>query len=62
MCTHCGHIDFLEELEDLLGDSEYEWAEETISGIQETIKERGHVTERQREAIGNIVAAVERRN
>ena len=61
MCTHCGHIAFLEELEDLLRDSDYEWAEDTLSGIAETVGEMEHCTPGQQAAIDNIVAAVERR-
>jgi hypothetical protein len=61
MCKFCGYKDFLEELEGLLRDSDYEWAEDTLSGIAETVGEMEHCTPGQQAAIANIVAAVERR-
>jgi hypothetical protein len=61
MCRFCGYQDFLEKLDDLLSDSDFEWAEDTISGIAETVGEMEHCTPGQQAAIDNIVAAVERR-
>ena len=61
MCKFCGHEKFLAEIEELLNDSDYEWAEDTLSGIAETVGEMEHCTPGQQAAIDNIVAAVERR-
>jgi hypothetical protein len=61
MCKFCNHEKFLAEIEELLGDSDFEWAEDTLSGIAETVGEMEHCTPGQQAAIDNIVAAVERR-
>ena len=61
MCKECEWEEFSAELDDLLSDSDYEWANETIDGILNTVTDRGHVTEGQRNAIENIKTAVERR-
>ena len=61
MCKFCCHTEFIDELEDLLSDSDFEWAEDTINGIQETVYKNEHVTKGQRDAISNIKDAVERR-
>jgi hypothetical protein len=61
MCGQCEWDVVLAELEELCADSDYEWANDTLSGIAGTIEEREHVTERQLDAIENIKAAVERR-
>lgn len=54
MCLSCGWEDVLEELEELLEDDEYLWAEDTLTGIGEWVEENEHVTQRQRRAIENI--------
>lgn len=54
MCLSCGWEDVLEELEELLEDDEYLWAEDTLLGIGEWVEENEHVTQRQRRAIENI--------
>lgn len=61
MCSGCEWQDFLGELDEAIGDDAFEWASETISGIYETVEDRGHVTERQKEAFMNISDAVKRR-
>lgn len=52
---------FVQELDDLLDDRDFRWAESTIGGIRETVETQKLVTERQRTAIDNIRDAVERR-
>lgn len=59
MCKECGWEEFAAYLDDLLTDSDYSWAEETIEGIMNTITDKGHVTDNQRGAISNIEAAIE---
>lgn len=61
MCSRCDYEETLELLTELLNDRAYEWANDTLSGIEETILVRSHVTERQLEAIENIKNAVEDR-
>jgi hypothetical protein len=61
MCKECNWEDFLEEINDLQSDSNYDWAEETLSGIGETVGNWEHATEGQKAAVANIVAAVERK-
>ena len=45
---------FSAEIDDLLADSRYSWAEDTLSGIQETVQQTERVTEGQRRAVTNI--------
>jgi len=61
MCDTCDHEEVLEELNDLCAESDYEWANDTLSGIAEWVEKNGHVTERQLDAIENIKAKVEGR-
>lgn len=61
MCENCEHEEVLEELNDLCADPDYEWANETLSGIAEWVEKKGHVTEKQIDAIGNIKKMVEDR-
>jgi hypothetical protein len=61
MCQECDWEDFADGLQILLGDTDFMWAADTIEGIQETVREKEHATPRQKEAIENIEAAVERR-
>lgn len=53
--------EFIEGMEDMLNDSAYDWANDTVSGIHETVTEQEAFTERQRAAINNIKDAVLRR-
>jgi len=52
---------FMERLEEMVGDSRFDWALDTIGGILETVRSSRRVSDRQREAINNIESAVERR-
>lgn len=61
MCDSCGWADELEEIEELLLDSEYGFAEDTLTGIAEWVEEKEHITEKQIAAISNIRRAVEDR-
>lgn len=53
MCDICEWEDTLEELNALCGDSNFEWANDTLSGIAEWVEEHRHVTKKQ---IGRIAA------
>ena len=61
MCDSCEWEDMVEAIGDLISDSDYEWAEDTLVGIQENVERWRHITEGQIAAINNITAAVERR-
>ena len=61
MCEKCEWEETLDELNDLCADSDYEWANDTLSGIAEWVKEYEHVTEKQLAAIENIKSKVEGR-
>jgi hypothetical protein len=59
MCKSCVWENVLEELNDLCADPDYEWANDTLSGIAEWVEEHQHVTEGQVDAIENIKERVE---
>lgn len=61
MCDTCEWEENLEELNELCEDPDYEWANDTLSGIAEWVEEKKHVTEKQVDAIANIKARVEGR-
>jgi hypothetical protein len=61
MCEKCEWEETLEELNDLCADPDYEWANDTLSGIAEWVEKKKHVTEKQVDAIENIKAKVEGR-
>ena len=60
MCDNCEWKEALEELNDLCSDSDYDWANEALSGIAEWVEEHEHITEKQIAAIGRIKGAGER--
>lgn len=49
----------LTRIEEMLEDTQYQWAEETLEGIRDWIREHKHVTPKQIEAIDNIESSVE---
>ena len=61
MCVKCDWEEFLDEINEYQENPDFDWAEETLSGIGETVGNWSHATDRQKEAVANIVAAVERR-
>ena len=61
MCDTCEHEEVLEELNELCTDPDYEWANDTLSGIAEWVEKNEHVTEKQLDAIENSKAKVEGR-
>ncbi len=54
MCIDCKWEELLEKINDLLDSGDYEWAEDTLNGIHETVEDHEHATERQWQAITNI--------
>jgi len=61
MCQSCELSEALEELNELCSDEDYEFANNTLSGIAEWVEEKKHITEKQITAIANIKRAVEDR-
>src|SRR5262245_44749549 len=50
-------LQFAQAIDYLLGTGEYTWAEDTLTGIQATVRKLRHVSEGQRRAVNNIEAA-----
>jgi hypothetical protein len=48
---------FLRELEDMIDDGRYQWAEDTLEGIRETVERTRTVTDNQKRAVENITNA-----
>ena len=48
--------EFLDKLQDMCNSGEFHWADDTLTGIYNTISETGYVTTGQRRAIENIAA------
>ena len=61
MCQSCEWEETLKVLEELCEDSDYDFANDTLSGIAEWVEEKKHITEKQLTAIANIKRAVEDR-
>ena len=47
-------LEMLRRIDDLLDSGEYDWCEDTLSGIRETIEKKEFVTEGQERAVNNI--------
>ena len=54
MCSSCDWERALDECEELLNDTDYEFASDTLTGIKDWIETNEHVTPRQDDAITNI--------
>jgi hypothetical protein len=61
VCGKCEWWETLEELNELCEDSDYDFANDTLSGIAEWVEREQHVTIKQLTAIANIKRAVEDR-
>ncbi|MHB9144684.1 MAG: hypothetical protein ACYC5Y_05035 [Symbiobacteriia bacterium] len=55
MCEACGYRETVAQIKDMLDSGDYEWAEDTLEGILEWVERNRHVTDRQKEAVQNIV-------
>ena len=54
MCSKCEYGKYIDIIDDMLFDSDYEFADDTLTGIRNWIEEHEHITEGQIEAIENI--------
>lgn len=55
-------VALLRQIDELLEDRAYEWAEDTLTGIQSTVERTGKCTDGQRRAVQNIEDARTRRS
>lgn len=62
MCSNCNYQDWVNDINDMLFDDDYSFAETTLSGIKEWVEINEHITEKQINAVENIKSAVENRN
>jgi hypothetical protein len=53
---------FVKRIDDLLDGGDADWAEDTLTGIRETVTRTGQVTPRQEAAIDNIDDAITRKS
>jgi len=56
MCDMCDWEDLLTKIEEMLDDGSFDWAEDTLEGIYETVERMEHSTDRQWDAVENIAA------
>jgi hypothetical protein len=54
MCENCEYQDLLDKIESLQDSGDYEWADDTLSGIHDTVSKMEHCTEAQKTAVSNI--------
>lgn len=54
MCDECGWDELLEEIKEMCAAGGFEFADQTLSGIYDTVTKNEHCTERQKSAIHNI--------
>ena len=54
MCEYCQWVELLEEIDELMDDDKYEFAQDTLEGIREWVTEKEHCTENQTIAVENI--------
>ena len=54
MCNRCEWEELLEDIDELIDEPKYEFAQDTLEGIQEWVSDEEHCTEAQRNAVENI--------
>jgi len=59
MCNECSSQDYLAKIDDLLSDSSFRFAADTLEGIREWVEEHDHITDKQIDAVENIVGSRE---
>jgi len=62
MCDTCDYEAALEEIDEMLDDERFEFAEDTLTGIKDWVKHKEHITPKQWEAVNNIRKGGERRD
>ena len=61
MCESCDWEAMLDKIDELISDDRADFALATVEGIQTWVDEHEHITPKQKEAIENIEAAIERK-
>jgi hypothetical protein len=59
MCKGCDWVEYLEDMDNMLDDPDYEFALETIEGIHDWVEANSHITDGQKKAIDHIKESVE---
>jgi len=59
MCEKCDWEEYLEGMDNMMEDPDYEFALETIEGIHNWVENKSHITDKQKEAVDNIKESVE---
>jgi len=54
MCNFCDWRGLVETIDEMLLNEAYQFAEDTLNGIEDWVGERSHCTEKQKEAVENI--------
>jgi len=57
MCVNCDYTGLLSQIEDLQNDGEHDWADDTLTGIHDTVSSMEHCTDGQKTAVNNIANA-----
>ena len=57
MYDGCDWEDYVDKIEEMQGDSDYDFAESTLIGILDWVEDNEHITEKQQDAIDNIYSS-----
>ena len=58
MCEGCDWEELLVEIDDLMDNPDYEFAQDTLKGIWDWVADKEHCTETQQDAVKNIANSV----
>ena len=58
MCDSCGWEELVEQIDEMMDDEKWEFAQDTLEGIREWVVESEHCTEKQKDAVNNIEDSV----
>ena len=56
MCVHCKFNEWIDTIDEMLDDTDFEFAIDTLCKIQKWVRDKGHITEGQIIAVENIQA------
>lgn len=59
MCSLCDWEDLIDQIDGLLDDERYSFAQDTLCGIRDWVEENKHCTGPQKQAVNNIEASKE---
>ena len=57
MCVNCEYLEWLETLDEMKDNVDFEFALKTLCGIEKWVRKNNHITEKQKNAIENIRAS-----